>query len=225
MAIRFRGSAGRGDDPGQLAGDLRLAWKLRAHVRRELGVQLRLDDIVAAATAADLAQRIRQLRLAAGVPPLRWSGRADRSALVLLQGDEAWPAQAVADFERWFKVSILDIADGRCPQDVPARLATIDAPGAAVLAARGDLVTVAADIAHTVHERIGVGPKVLAVEPSAPSGPHPPGHAPQWVVSRDHALLRSWRAAAEDTDLVLLAVEPDPPTDWTMLASVVTGMG
>ncbi|RQX01406.1 non-ribosomal peptide synthetase [Micromonospora inaquosa] len=220
-----RGSASRDDDPGQLAGDLRLAWKLRAHVRRELGVQLRLDDIVAAATAADLAQRIRQLRLAAGVPPLRWSGRADRSALVLLQGDEAWPAQAVADFERWFKVSILDIADRRRPQDLPARLATVDAPGATVLAARGDLVTVAADIAHTVRERIGVGPKVLAVEPSAPSGPHPPGHAPQWVVSRDHALLRSWRAAAEDTDLVLLAVDPDAPTDWTILASVVAGMG
>ncbi|WP_433550377.1 non-ribosomal peptide synthetase [Micromonospora zamorensis] len=220
-----QGSAGRDDDYGQLAGDLRLAWRLRAHVRRELGVQLRLDDIVAASTAADQAQRIRQVRLAAGVPPLRWSGRVDRPALVLLQGDTAWPPQAVADFERWFRVTILDITGGRRPEDVPARLATIDAPGAAVLAARGDLVTMAAEFAQTMRERIGVGPKVLAVEPSAPNGSHPLAHAPQWVVSRDQALLRSWRATAGDADLVLLAEHQDAPMDWALLTCVVAGMG
>ncbi|NES30217.1 amino acid adenylation domain-containing protein [Micromonospora terminaliae] len=222
MTEAWRAVAGD-DDRAELPGDLRLAWKLRALVRRELGVQLRLDDIVAASTAADQAQRIRQARLAAGAPPLRWSGRPDRSALVLLQGDAAWPAQAVAEFERWFRVAILDISDGR-PQDVPARLATIDAPGAAVLAACGELVTTAAELSHTMRERIGVGPKVLAVEPPAPSGSHPPEHAPQWVVSHDRGLLRTWRATAEDADLVLLALGHDAATDWSLLASVVAGM-
>ncbi|MFF5056751.1 amino acid adenylation domain-containing protein [Micromonospora sp. NPDC000663] len=212
------------EDYGQLAGNLPNAWKLRAHVRRELGIQLRLDDIVAAATAADQAQRIRQEQLAAGTPPLRWSGRTDRAALVLLQGDAAWPAQAVAEFERWFKVAVLDVPDGR-PQDVPARLATIDAPGGTVLAAYGGLVTQAAEFAQTVRRRIGVGPKVLAVEPAAPSGPHPPEPAPQWVASRDRELLRSWRATAAEADVVLVALDHDAPMDWSLLASVVAGMG
>ncbi|MET7427264.1 amino acid adenylation domain-containing protein [Dactylosporangium sp. NPDC005555] len=222
------GHADRHDDYGQLAGDLRLAWKLRTHIRRELDVQLRLGDIVAASTAAGQAQRIRQDRLAAGAPPLRWSGRPDRSALVLLQGDlqedSAWPAQAVAEFERWFKVAILDISDGH-PQDVPARLATIGAPGATVLAAWGELAPMAAEFAGTLRERIGVGPKVLAVEPSAPSESHRPVHTPQWVVSRDHTLLRTWRATAQDADLVLLALDRDAAMDWSLLASVVAGMG
>ena len=218
------GSRADRHDYVQLAGDLRLAWKLRAHVRRELDVRLRLGDIVAASSAAGQAQRIRQDRLAAGKPPLRWSGRADGSALVLLQGDAAWPAQAVAEFERWFQVAILDISDGR-PQDVPARLATIDAPGAAVVAAWGELATTAAEFAHETRERIGVGPKVLAVEPPAPSGPHRPERTPQWVVSRDRTLLRTWRATAEDTDLVLLALDHGAAMDWSLLASVVAAMG
>ncbi|TNH28009.1 amino acid adenylation domain-containing protein [Micromonospora orduensis] len=209
-------------DEAQLAGDLRLAWKLRTHVRRELGVQLRLDDIVTASTAAGQAQRIRQDQLAAGGPPLRWSGRTDRTPLVLLQGDATWPAQAVAEFERWFRVAILDVSDGH-GRDVPARLATLDAPGGAVLVARGDLVTGAAEFAHDLRERIGVGPKVLAVEPPAPG--HGQKRAPQWVASRDHQLLRAWRATAEDADLVLLAVDDDAAVDWPLLASVVAAMG
>jgi hypothetical protein len=130
----------------------------------------------------------------------------------------------VADFERWFKVAILDVSD-ECRPDVPARLATIDAPGATVLAARGELMTTAAELAHNMRERIGVGPKVLAVEPPAPSGPHRPERTPQWVVSRDHTLLRAWRATAEDADLVLLALDHDAAMDWSLLASVVAGMG
>ncbi|RLK09655.1 amino acid adenylation domain-containing protein [Micromonospora sp. M71_S20] len=218
------GDAGRHEDRGQFAGDLRSAWKLRAHVRRELGVPLRLGDIVAASTAAGQAQRIRQHRLAADAPPLRWSGRTDRPALVLLQGEAPWPAQAVAELERWFKVAILDLCDGR-PQDVPGRLATLDAPGGTVLAAYGELVATAAGCAHDLRERIGVGPKVLAVEPPAPSGAHPPEHTPQWVVSRDHTVLRAWRAAAADADLVLLASDKDAAIHWSLLACVVAGMG
>jgi amino acid adenylation domain-containing protein len=214
------GGVNRRDD--QPAGDLRLAWKFLTHVRRELGVQLRLEDVVASPTTADQAQRIRQVRLAHGAPPLRWSGRAHRPALVLLRGGTTWPAQAVAEFERWFSVAILDISDEH-PQDVPARLATIDAPSGTVLAAYGELVTTAAEFAHDMRERIGFGPKVLAVEPPAPSGSLRPEHTPQWVVSRDQALLQTWRATVDDVDLVLLALDRDVAMDWSLLACVAAG--
>ncbi|MGK5550597.1 non-ribosomal peptide synthetase [Actinomadura kijaniata] len=220
----WRSVAGGGDAGVELGGDLRLAWKFRAHVRRELDVRLRLGDIVAGSTADGQAQRIRRERLAAGAPPQRWSGRADRSALVLLQGDTPWPAQAVADFGRWFKVVVLDVSDAS-PQDLLARLAGIDAPGGTVLAAWGGLAATAAGLAHEMRERVGVRQKVLAVEPPAPNGSHRPEHTPHWVASREPTLLREWRAAAEHADLVLLALDHDAPMDWPTLASVVAGMG
>jgi hypothetical protein len=135
----------------------------------------------------------------------------------LLRGDAAWPAQAVAEFERWFRVAILDVSGGRA-RDVAARLATLEAPGAAVVLAWGDLVAVAAEAAHDLRERIGVAPRVLAVEPT---GPARPDRRPQGIISRNPELLREWR----DTDLVLLALDPGAAMDWSLLASAVAGTG
>ncbi|PTA47763.1 amino acid adenylation domain-containing protein [Micromonospora sp. RP3T] len=155
--------------------------------------------------------------LAAGVRPLRWTGREDRPALALLGGDTAWPAPAVAEFERWFRVAILDVSGCRA-RDVAARLATHEAPGAAVVLARGDLAAMAVEAAEDLREHIGVAPKVLAVEPT---GPATPEHRPHTIISRHPELLREWR----DTNLVLLALDPGAAMDWSLLASAVAGTG
>lgn len=155
--------------------------------------------------------------LAADVRPLRWTGREDRPVLALLRGDEAWPTEAVAEFERWFRVAILDGSGGNA-RDVAARLATLEAPGAAVVLAWGDLVAVAVEAAHELRERIGVAPRVLAVEPT---GPPRPDRRPKGIISRDRELLREWR----DADLVLLALDPGAAMDWSLLASAVAGTG
>jgi hypothetical protein len=110
---------------------------------------------------------------------------------------------------------MLDDCGGRA-REVAARLATLEAPGAAVVLAWGDLVAVATEAAHDLRERIGVAPRVLAVEPT---GPATPDHYPQGIVSRDPELLREW----PDADLVLLALDPGAAMDWALLASAVAG--